>query len=79
MELLHSFFMTCKIQKLTAFSSVISEHLVRILVFKIRNPNTANLKPKLLSIAKVQILAGVPCRLHCNYVGIALLKLKATH
>jgi len=77
-ELLHSFFKTCKIQKLTAFSRVISEHLVKILAFKIRNPNTANPKPKLLSIANLHILAGVPCRLHDNYVAIALLKLNST-
>jgi len=77
-ELLHSFFMTCKIQKLTDFSSVISEHLVKILAFKIRNPNTINPKPNLLSIAKLHILAGVPCGLHGNYVGITLLKLNLT-
>jgi len=71
--------MTCKIQKLTAFSRVISEHLVKILAFKIRNPNTANPKPKLLSIAKLRILAGVSCRLHGNYVGITLLQLNSTH
>jgi len=43
---------------------VISEHLVKILAFKIRNPNnTANPKPKLLSVVKLPILADVPCRL----------------
>jgi len=78
-ELLHSFFMTCKIQTITTFSRVISEHLVKILAFKIRNSNTANPKPKLLSIAKLPILADVPCRLHGNYVGITLLKLNSTH
>jgi len=71
--------MTCKTQKLTAFSRVISEHLVKFLVFKIRNPNTANPKPKLPSIAKLHILAGVPCRLHGYYVGITLLKQNSTH
>ena len=34
-ELLHSIFlMTCKMQKQTAFSRVVSEHLVKILAFK---------------------------------------------
>jgi len=49
-------------QKQTAFSRVVSEHLVEILAFKIRNPNTANPKPKLLSTAKLKlpILADVP-------------------
>jgi len=53
--------MTCKMQKQTVFSRVISEHLVKILAFKIRYPNTANPKPKLLSIVKLPILADVPC------------------
>jgi len=64
--LLHSFFMTCKIQKQTASSRVISDHLIKILAFKNRNPNTANPKPKLLSIASLHILFGMPCRLHDN-------------
>ena len=34
--------MTCKMRKQTAFSRVVSEHLVKILAFEIRNPNTAN-------------------------------------
>jgi len=42
--------------------------LVKILAFKIRNPNTANPKPKLLSIVKLPILADVPGRLHGDYV-----------
>ena len=67
--------MTCKLQKQTAFSRVVSEHLVKILAFKIRNPNTANPKPKWLSVVKLPILADV----HGNYVGIALLKLNSTH
>jgi len=54
---------------------VISEQLVKILAFKIRNPYTANPKPKLLSIVKLLILADVPCRLRDNYVGITLLNL----
>jgi len=45
--------MTCKMQKQTAFSRVVSEHLVKIL--QIRNNNTANPKPKLLSIVKLPI------------------------
>jgi len=69
--------MTCKMQKQTAFSRVVSEHLVKIL--KIRNPNTANPNPKLLSIVKLPILANVPFQLHGNYVGITLLKLNSTH
>ena len=66
-------------QKQTAFSRVVYKHLVEILAFKIRNPSTANPKPKLLSIAKLPILADVPCRLHGNYVGITFLKLNPTH
>jgi len=68
-------------QRQPAFSRVVSEHLVKIHVFKIRNPNTANPKPKLLSnsIVKLPILADVPCRLRGNYVGITLPKLNSTH
>jgi len=44
--------MTYKLQKQTAFSRMVSEHLVKILAFKIRSPNTANPKPKRLSVAK---------------------------
>jgi len=74
-ELLHSIFlMTCKMQKQTTLSRVFSEQLVKILAFKIRNPNTANQKPKLLSILKLPFLADVPCRLHGNYVDVTLLK-----
>jgi len=51
-------------QNQTVLSGVISERLVKILAFEIRNPNTANPKPKLLSIVKLLILADVPCRLH---------------
>jgi len=51
--------------------------LVKILAFKIRIPNTANPKPKPLSIAKLPVLADVPCRLHGNYVNIMLLKLNS--
>jgi len=40
--LLSIFLMTCKMQNQTAFSRVVSEHLVKILVFKTRNPNIAN-------------------------------------
>jgi len=57
---------------------VISEHVVKILAFTIRNPNTANPKPKLLSIVKLPILTDVPCQLHDSYVGITLLKLNST-
>jgi len=71
--------MTCKMQKQTAFSKVVFEHLVKILAFNIRNPNTANSKPKLLSIVKLPILADMPCQLHGNHVGITLLKLNSTH
>jgi len=71
--------MTCKMQKQTAFSRVVSEHLVKILVFKIRNPNTANRKPKLLYIVKLPILTDVACGLCGNYVGITLLKLNSTY
>jgi len=45
LELLHSIFlMTCKMQKQTAFSRVVCEHLVKIL--QIRNNNTADPKSK---------------------------------
>jgi len=44
--------MTYKMQKQTAFSRVVSEQLVKILAFKIRNSYTANPKPKLLSCCK---------------------------
>jgi len=71
--------MTGKMQKQTVLAGVISEHLVKILAFKIRYPNPANPKPKLLSIVKQPILADVPCRLHGNYVGITLVKLNSTH
>ena len=54
---------------------MISEQLAKILAFKIRNPYTANPKPKLLSVVKLPIVANVPCRLRDNYVGITLLKL----
>jgi len=47
-------------QKQTAFSRVVSEHLVKILAFKIRNPNTAKQKSELLSIVKLPILVDVP-------------------
>ena len=78
-ELLHSIFN--KMQRQTAFSRVVFEHLFKILAFKIRNPNSANPKPKLLvlSIVKLLILADVPGRLRDNYVGITLLKLNSTH
>jgi len=66
-------------QKQTAFSRVVSEHLVKILAFKIRNPNTANPKPKLLFIVKLPILADMPCPLRGNYVGITLLKQNSSH
>jgi len=66
-------------QKQTAFSRVVSEHLVKILALKIRNPNTVNRKLKLLSVVKLPILADVACRLCGNYVGITLLKLNSTH
>ena len=46
---------------------VVFEHLIKSLAFKIRNPNTANPKPKVLSIVKLPILADMPCRLHGNY------------
>jgi len=49
--------------------------LVKILAFKIRDLNTANPKPKQLSVVKLPILADV----HGNYVGIELLKLNSTH
>jgi len=39
---------------------VIFEHLVKILAFKIRNPNTSNPKPDVLPIAKLPILTDVP-------------------
>jgi len=79
-KLLHSIFlMTCKMQKQATFTRVVSEHLVKILPFKKRNPNTANPKPKLLSIVKLPILPDVSCRLHGNNVGITLLKLNSTH
>jgi len=71
--------MTCKMQKQTAFSRVVSEHLVKILAFKIRNPNTAKQKSELLSIVKLPILVDVPGWLHGSYVGITLLKLNSTH
>jgi len=64
-------------QKQTAFSRVVLEHLVKIFSFKIRTLNTANPKPKLLSIAKLPILADMACRLHGNYVDITLLKLNS--
>jgi len=66
-------------QKQTAFSRVVSEHLIKVLAFKIRNLNTANPKPKLLSTAKLPIFADVPWRLKGNYVGIMLLILNSTH
>jgi len=40
--LLSIFLMTCKMQNQTAFSKVVSEHLVKVLAFKTRNPNIAN-------------------------------------
>jgi len=51
--------MTCKMQKETVFSRMISEQSIKVLAYKIRNPNTANPKPQLLSIVELPILANV--------------------
>jgi len=71
-ELLHSFFMTCKIQKQTASSRVISEHLIKILAFKIRNPNTANPKPKLLSSLLQTYTSSSACLVDCMIIMLVL-------
>jgi len=62
--------MTCEMQKQTSFSWVVSEHLVKIL--QIRNNNTANPKPKLLSTVKLPILADVPSRLRGSLIMLVL-------
>jgi len=46
-------------QKETVFSRMISEQSIKVLAYKIRNPNTANPKPQLLSIVELPILANV--------------------
>ena len=82
MELLYSIFlMTCKMQKQAAFSRVVSAHLVKILAFKITNPNmpTESLNCYNIYCKTLPILTDMPCRLRGNYVGITLLKLNSTH